>query len=176
MEANNLVDIKLTYSAPLPIESRNFQMVGDAIPARNEDFPPCLHCFPNTMEGVFEANPGGTAVEVPLRSKDHRDIVRITASDLVSFRHPKLVGFVPHDITRHLDIHLSHLVECSDVWVSGVSGVSRRHLDKLRSHEVIWDTTLKGASPVHDIAFYHNAMKFMDIVEPHNPIGVLRQI
>ncbi|KAK9118732.1 hypothetical protein Scep_016825 [Stephania cephalantha] len=52
----------------------------------------------------------------------------------------------------------------------------RLHLDKLRSHEVIWNTTLKGAPLVHDIAFYHGPMKFMDIVEPHNPIRVLRQI
>ncbi|KAK9121025.1 hypothetical protein Syun_018642 [Stephania yunnanensis] len=28
----------------------------------------------------------------------------------------------------------------------------------------------KGVSPVHAIAFYHGPMKFMDIVEPHNPI------
>ncbi|KAK9105636.1 hypothetical protein Scep_022480 [Stephania cephalantha] len=52
----------------------------------------------------------------------------------------------------------------------------RRRLDKLRSHEVIWDSTLNGAPPVHDIAFYHGPMKFMDIVEPHNPIRVLRQM
>ncbi|KAK9157337.1 hypothetical protein Scep_003911 [Stephania cephalantha] len=41
---------------------------------------------------------------------------------------------------------------------------------------VIWDTTLKGAPPDHDIAFNHGPMKFMDIVEPHNPIRVLRQM
>ncbi|KAK9083339.1 hypothetical protein Scep_029810 [Stephania cephalantha] len=52
----------------------------------------------------------------------------------------------------------------------------RCHLNKLRSHEVIWDTTLKDAPPVHDIAFYDGPMKFMDIVEPHNPIRVLRQM
>ncbi|KAK9167052.1 hypothetical protein Scep_002243 [Stephania cephalantha] len=44
----------------------------------------------------------------------------------------------------------------------------RRRLDMLRSHE--------GAPIVHDIAFYHGPKKFMDIVEPHNPIRVLRQM
>ncbi|KAK9083388.1 hypothetical protein Scep_029859 [Stephania cephalantha] len=42
----------------------------------------------------------------------------------------------------------------------------------LLDHLVIWDNTLKGAPPVHDIAFYHGPMKFMDIIKPHNPIKV----
>ncbi|KAK9118731.1 hypothetical protein Scep_016824 [Stephania cephalantha] len=79
----------------------------------------------STMRGLFEANPGGTAVDGPPRVKDHREIIRIAASDLVSFRHPKLVGFVPHDIMRRLNICLSHLVGFSDVSVSGVSSMAR---------------------------------------------------
>ncbi|KAK9081863.1 hypothetical protein Syun_031783 [Stephania yunnanensis] len=34
----------------------------------------------------------------------------------------------------------------------------------------------QGTPPFHDIVFYYGPMKFMDIVEPHNPIRVLRQI
>ncbi|KAK9125523.1 hypothetical protein Scep_014369 [Stephania cephalantha] len=52
----------------------------------------------------------------------------------------------------------------------------RRRSNKFISYEMIWDTTLKGALPVHDIAFYHGPMKFVDIVEPDNPITVLRQM
>lgn len=35
---------------------------------------------------------------------------------------------------------------------------------------------MKGAPPVHDIAFYIGSMRYMDIIEPHNPNRVLRQM
>ncbi|KAK9158210.1 hypothetical protein Scep_004784 [Stephania cephalantha] len=52
---------------------------------------------------------------------------------------------------------------------------SRHRHNQLRSHDVIWNNTFKGA-PIHDIAFYFGPMQFMDIVQPHNPIRVLQQM
>ncbi|KAK9167051.1 hypothetical protein Scep_002242 [Stephania cephalantha] len=73
-----------------------------------------------------------------------------------------------YDANTNLKLNLPHDVPTI------TSSVATMLLLKLPSRHVIWDTTLKGAPPVHDIVFYHGPMKFMDIVEPHNPIRVLR--
>ncbi|KAK9150597.1 hypothetical protein Syun_008906 [Stephania yunnanensis] len=43
-------------------------------------------------------------------------------------------------------------------------------------NNVFWHTTKKKAPPVHKMDFYLGSMRFMDVIKPHNPVRVLRQM
>ncbi|KAK9128344.1 hypothetical protein Syun_017141 [Stephania yunnanensis] len=60
--------------------------------------------------------------------------------------------------------------------LSLIPSFSHHTLLDIWRNKVIWNDTFKGAPLVHDIAFYFGLMLFMDIVEQHNPIKVLRQM